>query len=161
MMKKRISSRMTWWLKWGNPLFAIGFCMVWLVIASIRLPPDPVMLLIAMIAPLIAVIAILALTRRFIHPIADKVWDDGDVLIVRRNGQEERIALTNIVNVSYGQLNGVPKVTLLLREPSRFGERISYLPVIGSVMQAFFPLFQGEPKAVQDLIRRVDAARRQ
>ena len=38
--------------------------------------------------------------RRLVFDLVDEVWDDGNALVVRNGSQEERIALTDIKNVS-------------------------------------------------------------
>ena len=85
--------------------------------------------------------------------LADEVWDDGSALIVKNKGQDDRIALSNIINVSYSPLINPPLVTLMLRQPSVFGTEISF-----SAPVRFMP-FTKSP-LLEDLIRRVDAARR-
>ncbi len=45
------------------------------------------------------------------------VFDMGDALIVRVGSEQERIALAEIINVSYSPLINPPRVTLTLRHP--------------------------------------------
>jgi hypothetical protein len=91
--------------------------------------------------------------KKLVLDLVDEVWDDGSALIVRNKGQDDRIALSNIMNVSYSPSINPPRVTLMLRQPSIFGIEISF-----SAPVRFMP-FTKSP-LIEDLIRRVDAARR-
>lgn len=92
--------------------------------------------------------------RKFLlADLVDEVWDAGQDLIVKNDGQTERIAFANIMNVSYTVLVNPPRVTLQLRLPTRFGHRISFMPVV-----RFLP-FASHP-AIDELIQRIDKARR-
>jgi hypothetical protein len=81
----------------------------------------------------------------------DELWDDGQALIVRNKGKEERIPLENIVNASkrYPQSNFV---TLELREPSLLGKKIVFsLPTI--------MMLRVDNAGLSELINRIDAAK--
>ena len=56
----------------------------------------------------------------------DEVCDDGDALVVKNRGQEQRIALADIKNVNYSPFVSPPRVTLSLRRPTVFGDQISF-----------------------------------
>ena len=90
--------------------------------------------------------------KKLILDLVDEVWDDGAALIVRNKSREDRIALSNIMNVSYSPLINPPRVTLMLRQPSNFGSEISFSAPVRFVPFARSPV-------IEDLIRRVDAAR--
>ena len=93
--------------------------------------------------------------RRMVFDLADEVYDEGDALRVRYGGDEERIALADIVNVSYAGMTNPQRITLTLRNPGRFGREVTFSP-----QQTFLgPLFRTNP-LVTELIDRVDAARR-
>ena len=53
--------------------------------------------------------------------LVDEVWDASDALVVRNKGEEARIRLSDIINVSYSPVGSPPRVTLSLRTPGRFG----------------------------------------
>jgi len=83
------------------------------------------------------------------------VFDEGDALRVRVGAEEERIPLAEIINVSYSGITNPPRITLTLRTAGRFGREVTFSP-----QQRFLsPLFRSDP-LVNDLIERVDAARR-
>lgn len=94
------------------------------------------------------------LYRKFFSGLADQVHDLGDALLVRRGDEEERIALTNIMNVSITTMVNPPRITLRLIKSSRFGDEIAFLPRSKLV---FFPLAKNA--VAEDLILRVHAAR--
>ena len=52
--------------------------------------------------------------------LVDEVWDDGNALLVKNRGQEQRIALADIKNVNYSPFVNPPRVTLSLRRPTAF-----------------------------------------
>jgi tetratricopeptide (TPR) repeat protein len=85
--------------------------------------------------------------KKVVFNLADAVLDAGDALVVRSDGQEERIALSDIKNVKYLSYINPPLVTLSVRRQTVFGDTI-----------AFFAPLWGIP-VVHDLIDRVDAAR--
>src|SRR5262245_10234210 len=51
--------------------------------------------------------------RMLVFDLVDEVWDDGDSLVVRNRGIEERILLKDIVNVSSTSFTNPPRATLL------------------------------------------------
>lgn len=72
--------------------------------------------------------------------------------MVRFGSEEERIPLSNIMNVGYSYLMSPARVSLMLRTPGRFGNEVSF-----AAPQSFVP-FAKSP-LIADLIQRVDAAR--
>jgi hypothetical protein len=91
--------------------------------------------------------------KHMIFNLADEVLDAGDALIVRFGSEQERIPLSEIINISYTYMQNPSRVTLTLRTPSRFGKEVSFMPP-----QRFFP-FAKSP-IVAELIERADTARR-
>ena len=93
--------------------------------------------------------------KKLIFDLVDEVLDAGDALVIRNGDREERVALSDIVNVSYAQLTNPPRVTLSLRNPTQFGDRVTFCaPVRLSPLAVFSP-----NPAIDELIKRVDAAR--
>jgi hypothetical protein len=87
-----------------------------------------------------------------VFDLLDEVWDEGEALLLRNDGQEDRIPLTNIINVSHATFTNPPRITLTLRHPCRFGKDVTFSPL------ARLNPFSKDPIAVE-LIERVDAAR--
>ncbi|HEV2229825.1 MAG TPA: hypothetical protein VGR86_12805 [Steroidobacteraceae bacterium] len=114
-------------------------------------PPWPVLVMPVVVAGVIIYVVL----RRLVFDLADEVVDEGDALRVRFGEDEERIPLAEIVNLSYSGITNPPRITLTLRTAGRFGREVSFSP-----QQSFLsPLFRPNP-LVNDLIERVDAARR-
>lgn len=146
----RLSSRSTLFLKWMLPA-------TWLLIlggvgvaAWLQPDPDPVALGMVCVMPLF-----LGLVYRYqIWPLADAVDDVGDALQIRRRGIELRIPLAEIVNVSVPNYSRSRRISLRLRRAGQMGDEIAFLPVTRLRWNPF-----ARDPIVEDLIRRVDAAR--
>jgi hypothetical protein len=151
---KRISSRNTYFLKRVFPILWVGILGLFVATAfsSAHNARPP---LIIFIVPVLLFGVGYFVMRRLVLDLADEVYDEGDTLRVRFGNDEERIALANIINVSYAGLTNPQRITLTLRAPGRFGREVTFSPP-----RAFFgPLFRTNP-LVNELIERVDAARR-
>jgi hypothetical protein len=144
---------MTFWYKRVFPIFWFGFLLLFMV-APWTLDRGPAQALPTMVfvVPVLLGIYGLFLMKKLVFDLVDEVLDDGDALVVRNRDMEERIALSNIVNVSYSQFVNPPRVTLLLRNPGLFGERVSFCA------PTRFNPFSSSPM-IDDLIRRIDAKR--
>ncbi len=151
---RRISSRNTFFLKRVFPVLWFGIVAVSLAgaVAAARaaraLPP------VFFIAPLILLGVGYLLMRNLVFDLADEVWDEGDGLRVRFGSAEERIALTDIINVGYTLFINPPRITLTLRHAGSFGREVSFSPP-----RVWFAPFARNP-LVTELIERVEAARR-
>ena len=88
-----------------------------------------------------------------VFDLVDKVMDAGDALVIINGDREERVALSDITNVSYSQLMNPARVTLSLRRPTIFGDRVTFSAPVQVVPFASSPV-------IEALIKRVDAARR-
>lgn len=153
---KRISSRNTFFQKRVLPPLLFGVLALGVVVPLVltrggpNAPPWPVL-----VAPAAVMLIIYAVLRKLVFDLADEVVDEGDALRVRFGADEERIPLAQIINVSYSGLTNPPRITLTLRSAGRFGREVSFSPQQGFLT----PLFRPNP-LVNDLIERVDAARR-
>jgi hypothetical protein len=153
---RRISSRNTFFLKRVLPVLMFA-----VLAAGVAAPlllsgghagalPWP-----ALIAPLVLAVIFYLLLKRLVFDLADEVTDEGDALRVRFGEEVERVPLGEIINVSYSGITNPPRITLTLRSAGRFGREITFSPLQGFLS----PLFRPNP-LVDDLIERVDAARR-
>jgi hypothetical protein len=150
----RISARNTFFMKRVLPLVMFGALALFgatAVRGALRQPGFPYAVL---IVPLIMAGAFYFLFRRLIFDLADEVVDEGDALRVRIGSEEERIPLSQIINVSYAGMVNPPRVTLTLRQPGRFGREVSFSPI-----QRLVESLTGKNPLVSDLIERVEAAR--
>ena len=155
---QRLSSRMTFFYKRVFPVIWFGFLALFVagpflapaVGGSVSGPP-PVFLLFGFAMAIFSFF----IMKKLIFDLVDEVLDAGDALVIRNGDREERVALSDIVNVSYAQLTNPPRVTLSLRNPTQFGDRVTFCaPVRLSPLAAFSP-----NPIIDELIQRVDAAR--
>jgi hypothetical protein len=148
-----ISSKWTFFYKYVFPIFWFGFIGLFLIFAlfvparSGQSLPIP-----ALIVPVIMAVFGYFLLKKLVFDLADEVWDDGNALVVKKSGQEERIALTDIKNINYSTMSSPPRVVLSLRRPSVFGEQVAFCAPLRFVPFATSPI-------IDDLIDRIDAAR--
>ncbi len=68
------------------------------------------------------------LWRTQIHRVADAVLDDEDHLRVRRGRAEAVIPFSNIDTAYVSTGSGIHRITIRLREPTKLGGRIEFLP---------------------------------
>ena len=150
---KRISSKWTFFYKRIFPVVMLGFLILFVTaaLATQRSANPPPAALFLLVAVFMAVVGFF-IFRKLIFDLVDEVWDAGDALVVRNKGQEERILLPNIVNIGYTLFVNPPRVTLWLRTPGLFGDKVSFCPWAGYAPFAVSPI-------VDDLVRRVDDAR--
>jgi hypothetical protein len=90
--------------------------------------------------------------KKLVFDLVDEVWDDGNSLVVKNGGREQRIALTDIKNVSYSPFVNPPRATLSLRQPTVFGDQITFAAPVRFVPFSTSPI-------INDLIDRIDRAR--
>jgi hypothetical protein len=153
-----ISSRKTFFYKKIFPVFWFGFLIVFVGAILVgdhkaqgkNAPPLPVMFL----PPIFMLVMGHFVFRKLILDLVDEVWDCGDHLLIRKDGKEERIPLSVIMNVSSTYLVNPPRVTILLRsEAGGVGREITFCPKL--------PLRPFARSAeVESLILRIDQARR-
>ena len=91
--------------------------------------------------------------KKLVFDLVDEVWDAGTELVVKNGGTEEHVRLSEIMNISYVTFTNPQRVTLSVRQPGLLGKEITFVP------PARFMPFSKSP-IVDDLIQRVDAARR-
>jgi hypothetical protein len=84
----------------------------------------------------------------------DEVYDCGDELLIKNRGREDRIKLSNVINVNVSSFTNPPRITLRLDKPGRLGPEISFPAITAFSLNPFAKNQIGE-----DLIVRVDRAR--
>ena len=149
----RISSKQVYFLKW---IFPVLFLAVMLVPIGIGLAvprsPPPIAIF---LMPLVMIPILFLVLRKFVWDLMDEVYDGGDYLLVKKGDEEDRIPLSNIMNVSATLMVNPPRVTLRLVNPSKFGKEVSFSPVRPFTLN---PFARNDDR--RDLIERVDKARR-
>ena len=148
----KISSGRTWFHKRVFPVVWFGIIGVVLVVAFVadafRKAP------VALIAPVVMAIFGFFLMKKLVWDLVDEVYDGGDYLVVKNGGMEERIPLSNIMNVNASTLVNPPRVTLRLVNRGRFGNEIAFSPVMPFTLNPF-----ARNQVADDLMVRVDKAR--
>ncbi len=148
----RLSSNATFFYKRIFPLLFVGFLLLFAIVpyfvATGRYSPLPFIFV-----PIVMLVIFYFVMRKLVFDLVDEVVDLGDALLVKNGDREDRIALSDIVNVNYSPLISPPRVTLSLRKASLFGKQVSFCAPIRFIPLATSPI-------IDDLIARVDAARR-
>ena len=94
------------------------------------------------------------LMKKLVWDLVDEVYDCGDFLLVKNRDEEERIALSNIMNVNASTYINPPRITLRLVNPSKFGSEVAFSPITGFKLNPF-----AKNAVAEDLIVRVYQAR--
>jgi len=147
-----ISSSWTWWTKKFTPLFAfIGVPLL------LFLPKDEDFSGVKGYLSIAALFVVaVACWLWFVIDLADEVVDQGDSLLVRRGDVEEKVPLTNIMEVKDSGRGDSPRIVLRLIVPGKFGRRIAFMPK-QDVGWSFNPFAKTE--VGENLIARVEQAR--
>lgn len=148
---KRISSS-TFFYKRVFPVVWFGFLAFFVVTAFSANRTGNAPVIPFLIVPAFMAIGGYWLLKKTVFDLADEVSDGGSFLNIRIGRVEERVVLTNIINVSYSVMINPPRVTLTLRQPSRFGKEVSFSPRISWILFSKSPI-------ITELIERIDAAR--
>ena len=148
-----LTSRYTRFYKVIFPAFWFGFLLLFVVTAVFTGGARETLVFI--VVPIAMAAFGFFLFKRLLWDLVDEVYDCGDSLLVRNRGQEDRIALSNIINVNVSTFVNPPRVTLKLAVPSSFGAEVTFSP---AQRFSFNPFAKNE--AMEQLIVRVDQARR-
>jgi len=90
--------------------------------------------------------------KKLVFDLIDEVHDEGSSLLFKNSGQEVRVSLKDIKNVSYSFMINPPKVTLRLRHKTELGDELSFSPP-----SSFIPFKKN--RDIEELIDRIDKAR--
>jgi hypothetical protein len=93
------------------------------------------------------------LMKKLVFDLVDEVYDCGDALLIKNGGEEARVPLSNIMNVSVSTVTNPPRITLKLIAPVSFGDEITFSPVTGLRLNPF-----AKSRVAEDLILRVHRA---
>jgi hypothetical protein len=153
---RRISSRMTFFYKRILPIFWFGFPVFFMAIPFLApwtggtTSGSPIGFL---LPPAFIIVAGYFMMKKLVFDLVDEVLDAGDALIIRNGHLEGRVALSDVINVGYTQYMNPPRVTLSLRNPSMFGDKVTFCAPASLMPFSTSPI-------IDELIKRVDAARR-
>jgi hypothetical protein len=143
---RRISSPWTWFYKRAFPFLWYGFLgmfVAFLLPAALDRPEAAF----ALIPLTFMAIVGYVIMRYLLFDLMDEVWIDGDDLLLRNGGEEDRFPITNVVNVDDAQWVNPERITLTLRAPSRFGDELVFTP-----SKRYWPF--GKHPIAKELIRR-------
>lgn len=148
----RISSKKTYYYKRIFPLIWFGF-LVFFMIESL-LNDDYKRDLMFVAVPYIMAVFGYFLMKKLVWDLVDEAYDCGDSLLFRNDGVEERVLLSQILNVSASTNMNPPRITLRLLSPGRLGSEISFSPSSPFTLNPF-----AKNSVAEDLIVRVYNAR--
>jgi hypothetical protein len=149
---KKISSKYLFFTKYVFPTLWFGILAFVMVIVLINRAYEETP--IAIVVPCFLSILGYFVMKKLVWDLVDEVYDCGDLLLVRNRGVEDRVPLSNIMNVSATLVMNPPRITLRLVKPGKFGSEIAFVPVRPFTMNPF-----AKNQVVDDLIIRVDKAR--
>jgi hypothetical protein len=149
---QKISSASTVMSKRVLPVLWFGF-LVYFVARAMRsgaAQKDPLLI----VVPVVMAVFGYLLMKRLLWNLVDEVYDAGDFLVIKNRGEEERVALADIMNVSVSTSPNPSRITLRLVSPGRFGKEITFAPAASAARNPF-----AKNRVAEDLIARVDQAR--
>jgi hypothetical protein len=153
---KRISSKRTFFYKRVFPIGWLGFLALFMLGSSLASRRTHTEVMPLLVLPVIMGVFGYLFFRKLLFDLADEVWDDGDALVVRNAGTEQRVPLRDIINIGYSSLSNPERVTLTLRDAGPLGREIPFIPLPRPLS---FRWFSRNP-IIDELIERVDQARR-
>jgi hypothetical protein len=149
---RRLSSKWTFWYKRAFPVFWFGFLALWSLAAIISMFHNSGFPPVILLGPVFMAIFGFLIMKALVFDLVDSAWDDGTEIVIRNAGTEDRILLSNVINVGHSSFTNPPRITLTLREPTRFGIEITFSPPTNWTFWKTHPV-------AQDLIRRLDENR--
>ena len=154
---RRISSGMTFFYKRIFPIIWFGFLALFMAAPFIApliggsISGSPLVFL--LVSVLMMIVGYFSM-KKLVFDLVDEVLDAGNALVIKNRNLEERVALSDIMNVGYSQFMNPPRVTLSLRNPGTFGDQVSFCAPV-----SLMPTFSTSP-IIDELIKRIDAAHR-
>jgi len=151
---RRISSRATVYYKRIFPICWFGFLglvIIGVLVSAVRtgeLPSAPLLLI-----PAAMMLFGYLLDKRLVSDLVDEVLDDGDALIIRNSGRQQRVQLSDIRSLDCSLLVNPQRVTLTIDRLGPFGSRVAFLAPVSFVPFTSSPI-------VRDLALRIEIARR-
>ncbi|OYT96383.1 MAG: hypothetical protein CFE49_07615 [Pseudomonas sp. PGPPP3] len=104
------------------------------------------------VMPLFMATAGYFLFKKLVWDLADEVYDNGSELIFRKNGMEQTVKMSEIINISSTAMSAPERVTISVREAGKIGSELVFC------LPFRFNTFTKNP-LVRELIERVDRAK--
>jgi hypothetical protein len=150
----KISSDRTFFIKRVFPLIWFGFLVIFTtVVLTGAITGKSEFNIMMLIVPIMMAAIGFFVFKHLCFDLADEVYDCGEYLLVKKGNYEDKINISDIINISYNHLQNPPKASLRLRNESKLGQEISFSPTVKLMS------FKKNP-IIEDLILRVDRARR-
>lgn len=148
----KISSKFTFFHKKWFPLLWFGFLAVFVTLALTNgaLEKNPMFL----VGPIVMAVIGLFVMKKLVWDLVDEVYDCGEFLLIKNRGEEDRVPLSNIMNVNASTMINPPRITLRLVNPGKFGNEIAFSPLTSFTFNPF-----AKNQVAEGLIVRVDRAR--
>jgi hypothetical protein len=105
-----------------------------------------------LVVPIFMAVFAFVFFKKLLWDLADEVYDEGESLLFRKGGKEQRVLLKDIINISYAQMNSPERVVLQVRSDGAIGKELAFNP------PTRFNPFSKNP-IITELIERVDRAR--
>ena len=148
----KISSGFTGFNKKIFPALWFGFLAFFLVTSALAGALEQELSF--LVVPILMAVFGYFLMKKLVWDLVDEVYDCGDFLLVKNRDEEERIALSNIMNVNSSTYINPPRITLRLVNPGKFGSEVAFSPITGFKLNPF-----AKNAVAEDLIVRVYQAR--
>lgn len=152
---KRISSQGTFFYKLAFPIIWFGVLGSVVLLGLLNTSMAAGTMLPFIIMPIFMAGIGYVIFRALLTGLMDEVWDNGKELLVVNGGHVEHVPLAGIININYSGLTNPKRATLQLRQPGRWGTKLSFIPVRSSM--SIWNLMDN--KVIDALIARVDEAR--
>jgi hypothetical protein len=156
MEMRRISSRLTSFYKKTFPVIWCVAVAITLMMVLVAMRAGKQGALIFLVLPLLMIVIGYLIYRNLVADMVDEVWLEGDAIIVKNRDELEKIPLCDVTDVDVSTMMNPRRITLTLRNDTRFGRRIVFMPAVESV--SFTYSFKPDPIATE-LIGRIDALR--
>lgn len=151
---RRLSSKWTFFYKRVFPLIwflaVAGVAIAGLCASAFSKDPHAPPVTIFLIVPIIMIFIGYFIMKNLISNLLDEVLDEGDSLVLVKGDVRETLRIDDIINVSDTYMINPPRITLLLRQPCRFGREVVFSPARGFLFNPF-----KKSAIAQELIQRV------
>ncbi len=128
----------------------IAGAMVAALCAGFTKAPNAPPVIIFLIVPAFLSFIGYMLMKHLVLDLLDEVLDEGDSLVLVKGDMREAIRISDIINVSDTYMINPPRITLLLRQPCRFGREVVFSPARGLQFNPF-----KRSAIAQELLERV------
>ena len=125
-----ISAKDTWMHKKVFPATWFGFLGLMTLFSISRLYVEPLGAIFSLLVSLSMIAFGYMLMQEFTFPLVDAVGIDGDDLVVRNRGEEDRFPISHVVDVDDHFLTRQEYIEFLVNPRTRFGLTIRFLPSV-------------------------------